>query len=65
MITVLSNLGSEGNTYSFNLNATGYPAGGEVLEVLGCQDVAVGGDGTLSVDMGEGLPKVREEQRRA
>lgn len=59
IITVLTNLGSNGATYSLSLGNTGYSAGEDLVEVLSCQSITVDGNGNVPVSMGGGLPKVR------
>ncbi|KAL1885186.1 hypothetical protein Plec18167_001843 [Paecilomyces lecythidis] len=58
IITVLSNLGSDGSTYTLSLGNTGYTNGQQLVEVLSCSNVTVDDDGNIPVSMGQGLPKV-------
>lgn len=58
VITVLSNLGANGPSYTFSLGNTGYTAGQVVVEVLSCTQVTADGNGNIVVSMGAGLPKV-------
>ena len=60
VITVLSNYGVFGSNYSLRLSAseTGYTAGMEVTELLGCTNSTIDPTSTLEVLMGQGLPKV-------
>ncbi|KAL9074386.1 MAG: hypothetical protein Q9157_004413 [Trypethelium eluteriae] len=60
IITVLSNLGVFGSNYTLSLSATetGYTAGMDVTELLGCTNTTVDNSNTLEVRMGQGLPKV-------
>lgn len=59
LITVLTNLGSGGAEYTFNLTGNlGFAAGSQVLDVVGCDTATVNGDGSLPVRMGQGQPKV-------
>jgi alpha-amylase len=60
IITVLSNLGASGASYSLSLPATdtGFTANEALLEVLSCSQVTADGSGNVTVAMGKGLPKV-------
>ena len=60
IITVLSNLGANGASYSLSLPSTntGYTANEALVEVLSCSQVTADGSGNLAVAMGQGLPKV-------
>ena len=58
VITVLSNKGSSGNSYTLSLGGTGYTAGQELMEIFTCSKVTVGTDGTVPVAMGGGQPRV-------
>ena len=58
IITVLSNLGAAGNTYTFTLPNTGFRPGQVVIEVLTCTRVTVDGNSNVAVAMGAGLPRV-------
>ncbi|EME82600.1 glycoside hydrolase family 13 protein [Pseudocercospora fijiensis CIRAD86] len=57
MVTVLTNAGTSGSSYTLSL-ASGYDAGTEVTELVGCTTLTASDDGTLSVPMASGLPKV-------
>jgi len=60
IITVLSNLGANGASYSLSLLSTdtGFTANEALVEVLSCSQVTADGSGNLAVAMGQGLPKV-------
>ncbi|KAL4803699.1 glycoside hydrolase superfamily [Aspergillus unguis] len=58
IITVLTNSGSSAGSSSVDLSNTGYSAGATLIEVLSCNEVNVGDDGTLTVEMNGGVPKV-------
>ncbi|EGC43184.1 alpha-amylase [Histoplasma capsulatum var. duboisii H88] len=58
IITVLSNLGSSGASYTLQLGGTGYPAGMRVTDVYTCTSSAVGSNGQLPVPMGAGEPRI-------
>lgn len=58
VITVLSNLGADGASYTLDLGSTGWDAGAEVMELLTCTSVTVASDGTLPVPMASGLPRI-------
>lgn len=58
VITVLSNLGASGSSYTLSLSGTGYEAGQQLTEVFSCATVTVGSDGKVPVSMASGLPRV-------
>ncbi|OJK04081.1 hypothetical protein ASPACDRAFT_1863780 [Aspergillus aculeatus ATCC 16872] len=58
IITVLSNLGSGGRTYTLSLTGTGFTAGTKVTEVFTCTTLTVDADGSVPVPMASGLPRV-------
>lgn len=58
VISVFSNRGSSGGSYTLNLKSHGYPNGYEVLDVLSCTMATVDTSGTLPVPMAQGLPRV-------
>lgn len=60
-ITVLSNLGADGSSYTLNLGSTGWTSGVTVTEVLSCVTATVASDDTLPVPMESGLPRVYYE----
>lgn len=57
VLTVLSNLGESGQTYTLNV-PSGYSSGTAVTELLTCSTATVAQDGTLPVPMAQGLPRV-------
>lgn len=58
IITILSNLNSTGVTYNLTVPDTGYIGGTQVTEIFSCSNLSVASDGSVTVPMGEGLPKV-------
>lgn len=60
IVTVLSNLGASGASYTLSLPSTdtGFTANEALVEVLSCSQVTADGSGNLAVAMGQGLPKV-------
>ena len=58
MITVLSNKGSDGASYTQNIPDTGLAANAGVTEILSCATLTAGSDGSLNVPMAQGLPRV-------
>ncbi|KAL9062920.1 MAG: hypothetical protein Q9157_008535 [Trypethelium eluteriae] len=58
MITVVSNKGSNGASYTQNIPNTGLPANTETTEILSCASLTTGSDGSLTVPMAQGLPRV-------
>jgi alpha-amylase len=58
IITVLTNAGADGNSYTLPLPNTGYEAGLELTEIYSCTSVTVDSDGSVPVPMKGGLPRV-------
>ncbi|KAH7413339.1 alpha-amylase [Cadophora sp. MPI-SDFR-AT-0126] len=60
IIGVFSNLGAGGGAYTLALgsSATGFTAGMQVVEIVGCTVYTVDGSGNLQVGMQGGLPRV-------
>lgn len=58
LITVLSNQGSSGSSYTLSVPGTGYSPGEQLTELLSCTTVAVDGSGNVPVAMASGLPRV-------
>lgn len=58
VVTILSNKGASGDSYTLSLGDTGYKAGQQLTEVIGCTTVTVGSDGKVPVPMAGGLPRV-------
>ncbi|KAI9684981.1 MAG: hypothetical protein M1820_010854 [Bogoriella megaspora] len=58
VITVLSNKGSNGASYTQNIPNTGLDGGAAVTEILSCDTLTAGSDGSLTVPMANGLPRV-------
>lgn len=61
IISVFTNNGQNGNSYTLTLDNTEYTSGELVMEILTCTAVTVDNSGILAVPMGQGLPKVRLE----
>ncbi|KAL1887106.1 hypothetical protein Sste5346_010437 [Sporothrix stenoceras] len=58
VLTVLSNLGASGPTYTSTVTNTGLTAGASLIELYSCASVTVGTSGTVSVPMASGQPRV-------
>jgi len=58
VVTVLSNQGSSGPSYTFLLGNTGHTSGQQLVEVLTCSSVIVDGNGNIPVSMNQGMPRV-------
>jgi alpha-amylase len=58
VITVLSNKGSSGSSYTLSLSGTGYSAGATLVEMYTCTTLTVDSGGNLAVPMASGLPRV-------
>ena len=64
VMSVFTNSGSSSGTSTVTISDNvGFDAGSTVTEILGCTNVTVGGDGSLSVTMGAGQPKASLRQR--
>ncbi|KAL5360126.1 glycoside hydrolase superfamily [Aspergillus floccosus] len=57
VVTVLSNKGASGSSYTLSLSGTGYSAGATLVEVYTCTTVTVDSSGNLPVSMASGLPR--------
>lgn len=57
-ITVLSNKGANGNTYTLSLPGTGYKAGTKLTELITCASVTVDASGKVPVPMAGGEPRI-------
>jgi alpha-amylase len=57
-ITVLTNKGSNSADYILSVTKTGYNSGIKVVDVLSCEALTTGADGSLKVPMTQGLPKI-------
>lgn len=57
MVTILSNLGSSGSSYTLSLTS-GYDSGTQVTELLTCGTLTASSDGILDVPMSAGQPRV-------
>ncbi|KKK25536.1 hypothetical protein P175DRAFT_0505923 [Aspergillus ochraceoroseus IBT 24754] len=58
VVTVLSNQGASGSSYTLSLTGAQYDAGLELVEIYTCASVTVRSDGTVPVPMKSGLPRV-------
>ncbi|GFF63758.1 acid alpha-amylase [Aspergillus lentulus] len=58
VITVLSNKGSSGSSYTLSLSGTGYAAGATLVEMYTCTTLTVDSSGNIAVPMASGLPRV-------
>lgn len=58
VITVLSNLGADGSSYTLTLSGSGYSSGTELVEAYTCTTVTVDSNGDIPVPMESGLPRV-------
>lgn len=58
VITVLSNAGSSGSSYTLYLGGSGYSSGTKLMEMHTCTSVTVDSSGKIAVPMASGLPRV-------
>ncbi|KAJ5667597.1 hypothetical protein N7507_003461 [Penicillium longicatenatum] len=58
VITVLSNYGASGSSYTLSLSGSGYSSGTVLMEMYTCTSVTVDSSGTIAVPMASGLPRV-------
>lgn len=58
VITVLSNYGSSGSSYTLSLSGSGYSSGTKLMEMYTCTSVTVDSSGNIAVPMASGLPRV-------
>jgi Domain of unknown function (DUF1966). len=58
MVTVLSNRGESGSSYTLSLSGTGYDAGQKLTEIYTCTSITVDSSGNVPVPMASGLPSV-------
>ncbi|KAF2202529.1 alpha-amylase [Delitschia confertaspora ATCC 74209] len=58
IITVVTNLGESGGSWTQSVGNTGWASGTQVVEVLTCAKGTVGANGVLSVEMKGGMPSV-------
>ncbi|OQE06679.1 hypothetical protein PENVUL_c017G05970 [Penicillium vulpinum] len=58
VITVLSNAGSSGSSYTLYLGGSGYSSGTKLMELYTCTSVTVDSSGQIAVPMASGLPRV-------
>ncbi|KUL89535.1 hypothetical protein ZTR_04402 [Talaromyces verruculosus] len=57
LVTVLSNLGASGSSYTLTLSGSGYTSGTVVTELYTCTNVTVSSSGTIAVPMASGSPR--------
>ncbi|KAL3464155.1 glycoside hydrolase superfamily [Aspergillus heterothallicus] len=58
VLTILTNAGASGSSYTLSVPNTGYEAGLKLTEIYSCTSVTVNSDGTIPVPMEGGLPRV-------
>ncbi|KAJ5827844.1 Glycoside hydrolase superfamily [Penicillium robsamsonii] len=58
VITVLSNAGSSGSSYTLYLGGSGYSSGTKLMELYTCTSVTVDSSSKIAVPMASGLPRV-------
>lgn len=58
VITVLSNYGASGSSYTLSLSGSGYSSGTVLMEMYTCTSVTVDSSGNIAVPMASGLPRV-------
>jgi len=58
VVTVLSNYGSSGSSFTLTLGGSGYSFGTELMEMYTCTSVTVDSSGNIPVPMVSGLPRV-------
>ncbi|KAJ5491759.1 Acid alpha-amylase [Penicillium diatomitis] len=58
VVTVLSNRGASGSSYTLSLGGSGYAAGTKLVEMYTCTAVTVDSSGNIPVSMTSGLPRV-------
>ncbi|CAI7639589.1 unnamed protein product [Penicillium glandicola] len=58
VITVLSNLGASGSSYTLSLTGSGYSSGVKLTELYTCTSITVDSSGNIAVPMASGLPRV-------
>ncbi|KAJ5112903.1 hypothetical protein N7456_001437 [Penicillium angulare] len=58
VITVLSNYGASGSSYTLTLTGSGYSSGVQLLELYTCASITVDSSGDIAVSMASGLPRV-------
>lgn len=57
-ITILSNLGASGSSYTLSLGNTGYEAGATLTEIITCTSITVDSGGNVPVPMASGEPRI-------
>ncbi|KAI9035000.1 alpha-amylase [Aspergillus affinis] len=57
IITILSNQGSSGSSYTLSLDGTGFSSGDKVTEIYTCTALTVDSDGKVPVPMDGGSPR--------
>lgn len=57
VITLLSNYGSGGSSYTFDLSNHGYSSGSKLVELYTCSSLQVDSSGNIPVPMSSGLPR--------
>ncbi|KAJ5317172.1 hypothetical protein PENANT_c029G08306 [Penicillium antarcticum] len=57
-ITILSNLGESGSSYTLSLPDTGFQPGDKLMEIITCTSVTVDSSGKVPVSMTKGQPRI-------
>ncbi|KAJ5358240.1 hypothetical protein N7541_005398 [Penicillium brevicompactum] len=57
VITVLSNNGASGSSYTLSLSGSGYSSGTKLMELYTCTSITVDSSGNIPVPMTSGLPR--------
>ena len=57
VITILSNAGSSGSSYTLSLSGSGYSSGAKLMELYTCTSITVDASGNIAVPMASGLPR--------
>lgn len=58
IITILSNKGASGASYTQAIGNTGWTSGTQVVEILTCTTVTIDSSNNLNVPMAQGLPRI-------
>lgn len=57
-VTIVSNLGANGQEYTLSLPDTGFKSGDSLTEIMTCSTIEVDGDGKVPVPMRKGQPRI-------
>lgn len=59
LITLLTNVGSSGDSFTLNISGTGFSSGDVLTELISCTNITVGDDGDVSVTIVQGgIPSI-------